>query len=67
VKVSVLWVGVQFQALAKLLYLRTGRGGVRWLNTDGMAENRGERGSDGIPEADKGAGTDEVEGDGLLL
>jgi hypothetical protein len=40
---------------------------VRWLNTDGVAENRGERGSDGLPEVDKGAGTDEVEGDGLLL
>jgi hypothetical protein len=43
------------------------RRGVRWLNTDGVAENRGEHGSDGLPEVDKGAGTDEVEGDGLLL
>jgi hypothetical protein len=30
------------------------RGGVRWLSTDGVAENRGERGGDGLPEADKG-------------
>jgi hypothetical protein len=28
------------------------RGGVRWLNTDEVAENRGERGVDGLPEAD---------------
>jgi hypothetical protein len=26
---------------------------VRWLGTDGMAENRGEHGGDGLPEADK--------------
>jgi hypothetical protein len=30
------------------------RGGVRWLGTDGVAENRGERDGDGLPEADKG-------------
>jgi hypothetical protein len=29
------------------------RGGVRWLGTDGVAENRGERGGDGLPEADR--------------
>jgi hypothetical protein len=28
------------------------RGGVRWLNTDEVVENRGERGSDGLPNAD---------------
>jgi hypothetical protein len=43
------------------------RGGVRWLGTDGMVENRSERGSDGLPEADKGAGVDEMQRDGLLL
>jgi hypothetical protein len=25
---------------------------VRWLGTDKVAENRGERGDDGVPEAD---------------
>jgi hypothetical protein len=29
------------------------RGGVRWLDTDGVVENRGERGGDGLPEADR--------------
>jgi hypothetical protein len=29
------------------------RGGVRWLSTDGVAENRGEHGGDGLPEADR--------------
>jgi hypothetical protein len=29
------------------------RGGVRWLGTDGVAENRGERGGDGLPGADR--------------
>jgi hypothetical protein len=43
------------------------RGGVRWLGTDGMVENIGERGGDGLPEADKGAGADEMQRDGLLL
>jgi hypothetical protein len=43
------------------------RGGVRWLGTNGVVENRGERGGDGLPEADKGAGTDEMQRDGLLL
>jgi hypothetical protein len=28
------------------------RGGVRWLGTNKVAENRGERGGDGLPEAD---------------
>jgi hypothetical protein len=40
---------------------------VRWLGTDGMAENRGEHGGDGLPEADKGAGMDEMQRQGLLL
>jgi hypothetical protein len=30
------------------------RGGVRWLGTDGVEENRGERGGVGLPEADNG-------------
>jgi hypothetical protein len=29
------------------------RGGVRWPGTDEVVENRGECGSDGLPEADK--------------
>jgi hypothetical protein len=29
------------------------RGGVRWLGTNGVAENRGERSGDGLPEADR--------------
>jgi hypothetical protein len=28
------------------------RGGVRWLGTDEVAENKGERSGDGLPEAD---------------
>jgi hypothetical protein len=28
------------------------RGGVRWLDLDEVVENRGERGGDGLPEAD---------------
>jgi hypothetical protein len=32
------------------------RGGV-----DDMAENRGERSGDGLPEADKGTGTDDMQ------
>jgi hypothetical protein len=43
------------------------RGGVRWLGTDGVAENRGERCGGGLPEADKGAGADEMQWEGLLL
>jgi hypothetical protein len=43
------------------------RGGVRWLGTDGMVENRGECSGDGLPEADKGAGADEMQKKGLLL
>jgi hypothetical protein len=43
------------------------RGGVRWLSTDGVVENRGKHGSDGLPEADKGTGVDEMQRDGLLL
>jgi hypothetical protein len=43
------------------------RGGVRWLGTVGVVENRGERGSDGLPEADKGAGADEMQREGILL
>jgi hypothetical protein len=43
------------------------RGGVRWLGTDGMAENKGERGGDGLSEKDKGAGTDEMQREGLFL
>jgi hypothetical protein len=68
VKVSFLQVGVQLRALVKLLDLHTGeRGGVRWLGTDDVVENRGERGGDGLPEADKGAGVDEMQREGLLL
>jgi hypothetical protein len=40
---------------------------VTWLGTDGMAENRGERGGDGLPEADKGVGMDEMQWESLLL
>jgi hypothetical protein len=43
------------------------RGGVRWLGSEGVVENRGERGGDGLPEADKGASTDEMQREGLLL
>jgi hypothetical protein len=43
------------------------RGGVRWLGTDGVAENRGECGGDGISEVAKGAGADEMQWGGLLL
>jgi hypothetical protein len=43
------------------------RGGMRWLGTDGVAENRDECGSDGLPEADKGAGVDEMQWGGLPL
>jgi hypothetical protein len=43
------------------------RGGVRWLGTDGVVENRGEHGGDGLPEKDKGAGADEMQREGLLL
>jgi hypothetical protein len=43
------------------------RGGVRWLDTDSVVENRGEHGGDDLPEADKGAGADEMQHDGLLL
>jgi hypothetical protein len=53
VKVPVLRVGMQRQGLMKLLDLRMGRGGVRWLGTDGVVENRGECGGDGLPEADR--------------
>jgi hypothetical protein len=40
---------------------------VRWLGTDGVAENRGEHGGDDLLEADKGAGADEMQWGGLLL
>jgi hypothetical protein len=40
---------------------------VRWLGTDDMAENRGECGGDGLPEADKGTGRDDMQREGLLL
>jgi hypothetical protein len=40
---------------------------VRLLGTDGVAENRGERGGDVLPEADKGVGVDEMQWEGLLL
>jgi hypothetical protein len=43
------------------------RGGVRWLSSEGVAENRGECGGDGLPEADKGAGANEMQWEGLLL
>jgi hypothetical protein len=43
------------------------RGGVKWLSTDGMAENRGEHGGDDLLEVDKGAGMDGMQQDGLLL
>jgi hypothetical protein len=43
------------------------RGEVRWLGTDGVGENRGECGSDGLLEVDKGAGADEMQREGLLL
>jgi hypothetical protein len=43
------------------------RGGVRWLGTDGVAENRGDRGGDDIPEVDKSAGANEMQQEGLLL
>jgi hypothetical protein len=43
------------------------KGGVRWLGTDGVAENRGERGGDGLPEVDKAAGADKMQWEGLLL
>jgi hypothetical protein len=43
------------------------RGGVRCHGTDSVAENRGERGGDGLPEADKGAGADEMQWEGFLL
>jgi hypothetical protein len=43
------------------------RGGVRWPGTDDVVENRGKRGGDGLPEADKGAGADEMQQEGLLL
>jgi hypothetical protein len=43
------------------------RGGVRWLGTDDVAENRGKHDADGLPEVDKGAGTDEMQREGLLL
>jgi hypothetical protein len=43
------------------------RGGMRWLGTNGVAENRGEHGSDGLPEVDKGAGADEMQWGGLHL
>jgi hypothetical protein len=43
------------------------RGGMRWLGTDGMVENRGERDGDGLPEVDKGVGMDEMQREGLLL
>jgi hypothetical protein len=29
------------------------RGGVRWLGTDGVAENRGKHGGDSLPEANR--------------
>jgi hypothetical protein len=40
---------------------------VRWLVTDCVADNRGKRGGEGLPEADKGVGADEMQWDGLLL
>jgi hypothetical protein len=45
------------------------RGGVRWLGTDGVGGggNRGECGSNGLLEADKGAGADKMQQEGLLL
>jgi hypothetical protein len=43
------------------------RGGVRWLGIDGVVENRGERGGDDLPEADKGVGADELQREGLIL
>jgi hypothetical protein len=42
-------------------------GGVRRLDTDSVVENRGEHCGDGLPEADKGAGADEMQQDGPLL
>jgi hypothetical protein len=44
-----------------------GKRGVRWLGTDGVVENRGESGGDGLPEVDKGVGMDEMQWEGLLL
>jgi hypothetical protein len=43
------------------------RGGVRWLGTDGMVENRGEHCGGGLPKADKGASVDEMQWEGHLL
>jgi hypothetical protein len=43
------------------------RGGVRWLGIDGVAENRGKRGGDGLPEVDKGDGVDDMQREGLFL
>jgi hypothetical protein len=43
------------------------RGGVRWLGTDGVVENRGERDGDGLPEANMGASADEMQREGPLL
>jgi hypothetical protein len=43
------------------------RGGVRCLVTDGVVENRGEHGGDGLSEVDKGAGAGEMQWGGLFL
>jgi hypothetical protein len=40
---------------------------VRWLDTNGMADNRGKRGGEGLPETDKGVGAAEMQWDGFLL
>jgi hypothetical protein len=43
------------------------RRGVRWLSTDSVVQNGGDHGGDGLPEADKGTGTDKMQRDGPLL
>jgi hypothetical protein len=50
VKVPILWVRERLWALVNLWDLCTQR--ERWLSTDKVAENRGKRGSDGLPGAD---------------
>jgi hypothetical protein len=42
------------------------RAGIRWLGTDGAAQNRGGCGGDGLPEADMARGQTRRRG-GLLL
>jgi hypothetical protein len=43
------------------------RGGVRWLGTDEVVENRGECGGSSLPEEGSGGGTDKMNRRCLLL